>query len=106
MHRMDNGPESISMALTEWVDKYAVKLHFIQPGKPTQDAFIERFNQTYRTQILDFYLFRTPNEVREITDKCTVWATALAAVAAVASATHVLMTYLEKIYNFIKELLH
>lgn len=57
------------MALTEWVDKYAVKLHFIQPGKPTQDAFIERFNQTYRTQILDFYLFRTPNEVREITDK-------------------------------------
>lgn len=66
---MDNGPEFISLALAEWAEKHAVKLELIRPDKPTQNAFIERFNRTYRTEILDFYLFRTLNEVREITDK-------------------------------------
>lgn len=69
MLRMDNGPGFISLVLAEWAEKHAVKLEFIQPGKPTQNAFIERFNRTYRTEILDFYLFRTLNEVREITEK-------------------------------------
>ena len=65
MLRMDNGPEFISLVLAEWAEKHAVKLEFIQPGNPTQNAFIERFNRTYRTEILDFYLFRTLNEVRK-----------------------------------------
>ena len=69
MLRMDNGPEFISLALAEWAEQPAVKLEFIQPGKPTQNTFIERFNRTYRTEILDFYLFRTLNEVREITER-------------------------------------
>lgn len=66
---MDNGPEFISLTLAEWAEKHAVKVEFIQPGKPTQNAFIECFNRTYRTEILDFYLFRTLNEVRKITEK-------------------------------------
>jgi len=46
-----------------------VMLEFIKPGKPTQNAFIERFSRTYRTEILDFYLFRTLNEAQKIIDR-------------------------------------
>ena len=69
MLRMDYGLEFISLALAEWAEKHAVKLEFIKPGKPPQNAFIECFNRTCRTEILDFYLFRTLNEVREITER-------------------------------------
>lgn len=69
MLRMANGPEFISLTLADWAETYSVKLEFIKPRKPTQNAFIERFNRTYRTEILDFYLFRTLNEVQEITEK-------------------------------------
>lgn len=67
--RMDNGPELISLALAQWAEDHGVMLEFIKPGKPTQNAFIERFNRTYRTEILDFYLFRTLSEAREITER-------------------------------------
>ncbi len=67
--RIDNGPELISLALAQWAEDHGVMLEFIKPGKPTQNAFIERFNRTYRTEILVFYLFRTLNEAREITER-------------------------------------
>lgn len=67
--RMDNGPELVSLALAKWAEEHGVMLEFIKAGEPTHNAFIERFNRTYWTEILDFYLFRTLNEAREITGR-------------------------------------
>lgn len=66
--RMDNGPEFISATLAEWADDHGIKLEFIKPGKPTQNSYVERFNRTYRDEILNMYVFTTLNEVRELTE--------------------------------------
>ena len=66
---MDNGPKLVSLTLAQWAEGYGVALEFIKPGKPTQNEFIAHFNRTYRTEILDFYLFRTLNEAREVTER-------------------------------------
>lgn len=65
--RMDNGPEFVSVALAGWAEDHDVQLEFIQPGRPMQNSYIERFNRTYRDEVLDLYLFRSLSEVRDIT---------------------------------------
>ncbi len=67
--RSDNVPELTAAALGEWAEMNGVILDFIQPGRPMQNGFIERFNKTLRTEIPDMYLFRTLSEVRVLTEE-------------------------------------
>jgi putative transposase len=66
--RLDNGPELISKAMANWAAQHQVRLAFIQPGKPAQNAYIERFNRTYREAVLDAYLFSSIEEAQAISE--------------------------------------
>jgi putative transposase len=66
--RLDNGSELTSIAFTEWCQAQGIEPRFIQPGKPDQNAYIERFNKTYRDEVLDAYVFDSVEQVREVTE--------------------------------------
>jgi putative transposase len=65
---MDNGPEFRSKALFFWSRMTGVKLHFIQPGKPTQNAFVESFNGKFRDSCLNQHWFQDLDDARRIID--------------------------------------
>ncbi len=64
--RVDNGPELISARLTDWCEQHHIQLVYIQPGKPQQNGFVERFNGSFRREFLDAYLFESLEQVREM----------------------------------------
>jgi putative transposase len=66
--RMDNGPELISHRLEDWATEHHILLAHIQPGKPAQNAYVERFNRTFREDVLDAYLFSSLEEVRQVVE--------------------------------------
>jgi len=62
--RTDNGPEFISHRLQQWCEDNTITLQYIQPGKPMQNAYIERKNGSIRRELLNAYLFYSLTEVR------------------------------------------
>ena len=61
----DNGPELTSQALDIWAYQNNVKIKFIQPGKPTQNAFVELFNSKFRDECLNQHWFLNLDHARK-----------------------------------------
>ncbi len=61
---LDNGPEFAGTALDAWALQHGVQLHFIQPGKPVQNAFLESFNGKFRDECLNEHWFLTLQEAQ------------------------------------------
>jgi len=68
--RCDNGPEYVGTIMTNWASQHGIKLEYIQPGKPQQNAYIERFNRTARYEWLSQYEWKDLNHVRK---QATQW---------------------------------
>jgi putative transposase len=68
--RCDNGPEFISHKLEQWCEKHRITIQFIQPGRPMQNAYIERNNGSIRRELLNAYMF---NGLQEARDMCQCW---------------------------------
>jgi hypothetical protein len=63
---VDNGPEFLSREVDQWAYAHGVALHFIEPGKPVQNAFIESFNGKFRDECLNQNWFGSRDEARRI----------------------------------------
>jgi putative transposase len=68
--RCDNGPEYISYALLAWAEKRDIRIEHIQPGKPQQNAYVERYNRTVRYGWLNQQLFES---IEQVQDSATRW---------------------------------
>src|SRR2546425_9005811 len=63
---LDNGPELTSLVLDQWAYERGVRLHFIEPGKPVQNAFVESFNGRLRDECLNEHWFLTLADARRL----------------------------------------
>jgi len=61
--RCDNSPECISAVTLGWAAKRGIRIDFIQPGQPQQNAYVERYNRTVRCEWLAHHLFRMLDEI-------------------------------------------
>ena len=66
----DNGTELTSMAVLKWCQETGIEWHYIAPGKPMQNGFVESFNGSFRDECLNETLFSTLAEART---KITAW---------------------------------
>ena len=62
--RVDNGPEYISGKLLTWAEQSQINIQHIQPGKPQQNAYVERYNRTVRHEWLDQYIIESIEEAQ------------------------------------------
>lgn len=67
--RCDNGPEYISIRLQSWAKRKGIRLTYIQPGKPQQNSYVERYNRTVRYDWLNQYLFKSLKEIQNVATK-------------------------------------
>ena len=68
--RCDNGPEYISSAIQNWASEWGIRLEYIQPGNPQQNAYVERFNRTVRYEWLSQYYWK---DLAQVQDFATKW---------------------------------
>ncbi|NQZ42813.1 MAG: transposase family protein [Flavobacteriaceae bacterium] len=67
--RVDNGPEFTSANFQVWCNQNNIKIKYIQPGKPVQNSLVERFNRSYRQEVLNAYLFDSLSQVRVLSEQ-------------------------------------
>jgi putative transposase len=65
--RVDNGPEYISETMRLWAIERKIELKFVEPGSPYQNGYVERFNKSYREEVLDAFTFRKLGEATALT---------------------------------------
>jgi putative transposase len=65
-----NGPENISGTIQNWAKEWGIRFEYIQPGKPQQNAYVERFNRTVRYEWLSQYYW---SNIEEVQDFATRW---------------------------------
>lgn len=68
--RVDNGPELLSRVFDNYCEVEDIRIQYIEPGKPSQNGFIERFNRTFREDVLDAWLFR---DIEHVNQLCEIW---------------------------------
>ena len=61
--RVDNGPELLAHEFAAWANAHGMMIDYIEPGEPNQNAYMERFNRTYRDEVLNLYLFEGLEQV-------------------------------------------